>query len=86
MFKNYLKIALRHLRKQKGHAFINVAGLAVGMACCLLILLYVQHELSFDQYHQNKDRLYRLATRIPGAPFENGIATVNGPWGIAIKK
>ncbi len=86
MLKNYLKIALRNLRKQKGHAFINVAGLAVGMACCLLILLYVQHELSFDQYHQNKDRLYRLATRIQGATFENGIAKVNGPWGVAIKK
>ena len=86
MLKNYLKIALRNLRKQKGHAFINIAGLAVGMACCLLILLYVQHELSFDQYHHNKDRLYRLATRIQGAAFENGIAKVNGPWGIALKK
>lgn len=86
MFKNYLKIALRNLRKQKGHAFINIAGLAVGMACCLLILLYVQYELSFDQYHQNKNRLYRLATRIQGAAFDNGIAKVNGPWGIAIKK
>lgn len=86
MLKNYLKIALRGLRKQKGHALINIAGLAVGMACCLLILLYVQHELSFDQYHQNKDRLYRLATRIQGATFDEGIAKVNGPWGIAIKK
>ena len=86
MLQNYLKIALRNLRKQKGHALINLAGLAVGMACCLLILRYVQHELSFDQYHHNKDRLYRLATRIQGATFEEGIAKVNGPWGLAIKK
>jgi putative ABC transport system permease protein len=86
MLKNHLKIALRHLRKHKGHTLINISGLALGMACCLLILLYVQHELSFDQYHQNKDRLYRLATRIQGATFEEGIAKVNGPWGIAIKK
>jgi putative ABC transport system permease protein len=84
MLKNYLKIAARNLRKQKGQALINLAGLAVGMACCLLILLYVQHELSYDQYHQNKDRIYRLATRIQSASFD-GIAKVNGPWGIAVK-
>ncbi|MCG3121037.1 MAG: hypothetical protein ALAOOOJD_03971 [bacterium] len=84
MFKNYLKIAARNLRKQKGQTLINLAGLAVGMACCLLILLYVQHELSYDQYHQSKKRIYRLATRIQSASFE-GIAKVNGPWGIAVK-
>ena len=49
MLKNYLKIALRHLRKHPGYTFINVAGLAVGIACCLLILLYVQAELRVDQ-------------------------------------
>jgi len=85
MLKNYFKIALRSLVKQKGHAFINITGLAVGMACCLLILLYVHEELSFDQYHQNKDRIYRLATRVQGASYE-GIAKVNGPWGPAVKK
>lgn len=85
MFKNYLKVALRNLLKQKGHTVINLAGLAVGMACCLLILLYVQHELSFDDYHANKERIYRLATRMQGASFD-GIAKVNGPWGLAAKK
>ncbi len=85
MLNNYLKIAIRNLRKQKGHAFINLAGLAVGMACCLLILLYVQDELSYDQYHQNKNRIYRVATRMQGASFD-GIAKVNGPWGPALKK
>ena len=60
MLGNYLKIALRTLSKHKGYAFINIAGLAVGMASCLLILLYVQHELSYDRYHEKADQLYRL--------------------------
>lgn len=64
MFKNYLKIALRNLTRHKGFNFINIAGLAVGMACCLFILLYVRDELSFDQFHQNADRIYRVTREI----------------------
>lgn len=60
MFKNYLKIAVRNLLKHKGYSFINVAGLAIGLACCFLIVLYVQHELSFDRFHEKADRIYRL--------------------------
>ncbi|MCI0695038.1 ABC transporter permease [candidate division KSB1 bacterium] len=61
MFKNYLKIALRNLLRQKGYSFINIAGLAVGMACCLLIIFYVQDELSYDRFHENAERFYRVA-------------------------
>lgn len=61
MFKNYLKIAFRNLRKHKGYSVINIAGLAIGMACCALIMLYVQHESSYDRFHQHADRLYRVA-------------------------
>ena len=60
MLKNYFKIALRNLRRQKGYTFINVAGLAVGMACCLLIVLYVQNELAYDRHHDHADRIFRL--------------------------
>lgn len=60
MFTNYLKVALRNLRKQKGYAFISISGLAVGLACALLILLYVQDALRYDQYHENKERIHRL--------------------------
>jgi putative ABC transport system permease protein len=60
MLKNYLKIALRNLRRQKGHSFINIAGLAVGMTCVLLIMLWVQDELSFDRFHANAKTLYRV--------------------------
>ena len=60
MFKNYLKVALRNIRKQKAYAFINIAGWAVGMTVCILILLWVRQELSFDRFHPNADRIYRL--------------------------
>jgi len=50
MFKNYLKIALRNLRRHKGYTFINIAGLAVGMACCALMLLFIRQELSYDRF------------------------------------
>ncbi len=60
MFRNYLITALRNLRKYKGFSFINLLGLAIGMACCILILLYVRDELSYDRYHENADRIYRV--------------------------
>ncbi|KPL06726.1 hypothetical protein AMJ86_07405, partial [bacterium SM23_57] len=61
MFRNYIKTALRHIVRHKGYSFINIAGLAIGIACCILILLWVQHELSFDRYHENAPSIYRLA-------------------------
>lgn len=61
MLKNYLKIALRNILKFKGYSFINIAGLAVGMACCILIMLWVNDELSYDKFHQNQDRLFRIS-------------------------
>jgi len=61
MFKNHLKIALRNLKRHKGYSFINISGLAVGIACSILILLWVEHELSYDRFHENADELYRVA-------------------------
>lgn len=77
MFSNYLKIALRVLFKRKAYSFINIAGLAVGMACCILIMLWVQSELSYDNSHENGDRIYRLCMHANlggtelNAPFSN---------------
>ena len=59
---NYFKIALRRIRRHKGHSFINIAGLAVGMAACILILIWVQDELSYDKFHKNADQIYRINT------------------------
>jgi putative ABC transport system permease protein len=61
MFKNYFKIAVRNLMRKKFYSFINIFGLAFGMAIAILIALYVQYELSFDAYHKNADRIYRVA-------------------------
>jgi putative ABC transport system permease protein len=60
MFKNYLKIAARNLARQKGNAFINITGLAIGMTCSMLILMWVQHELSYDKFNMNVDDIYRV--------------------------
>jgi putative ABC transport system permease protein len=60
MFKHYLRIAARNFLKHKSYSFINVAGLAIGLACCFVIVLYVRHELSYDRFHANADRVYRL--------------------------
>jgi putative ABC transport system permease protein len=60
MFKNYLKTALRNLKKNAVYSSINVAGLAVGMACCILIMLYVLREISFDKFHRQADRIFRV--------------------------
>jgi putative ABC transport system permease protein len=60
MFKNYLKVALRNLKKYKFFSFINIAGLAIGMACCILILLWVQDEVSYDRFHEQSDNIYRV--------------------------
>lgn len=60
MFKNYLKITLRNIKRHKGYSFINISGLAIGMAVFILIYLFVQYELSFDRYHENADRIYRV--------------------------
>lgn len=63
MFKNYLKITWRNLLRQKGFSFINIVGLAIGMASAALILFWVQNELSYDQFHTKKDRLYEVYNR-----------------------
>jgi len=60
MFKNYLKIALRNFRKYKIYSFINIFGLSIGIACCLLILLFVKNEMTYDRFHEKTNRIYRL--------------------------
>jgi putative ABC transport system permease protein len=73
MLQNYLKVAFRHIRKHKGFSLINILGLAVGMACFILMMFYVRHELSFDRFHAKYDRLYRVIRAYhedPNFPFE----------------
>lgn len=69
MLKNYVKIALRALLKQKGYASINILGLAIGLACFILISLFIRFELSYDHFHEKADRIYRIANEFPGTYF-----------------
>ena len=60
MLKNYFKITIRNIIRYKGYSIINILGLAIGMACCILILMYVTDELSYDKFHEKSDRIYRI--------------------------
>ena len=67
MFKNYLTVAIRNLSRHKAYTSINVIGLAIGLACSTLILLYLQHEFSYDRHHNKADRIYKvfMSERLP---------------------
>jgi putative ABC transport system permease protein len=84
MFRNYLKIALRNLKKYPFISFTNIFGLTIGMTCCLLILAFIIHELSYDRYQPNADRVYRVARSFnnpeTGAQSLN-LSTVAPPFG-----
>jgi len=84
MFKNYFKSALRNMARRKGYSLINIIGLAIGMACCLLILMFVNDELNCDNYNENADRIYRIAGsyRYGGRDFQFG--TVSAPMAAAL--
>jgi len=60
MFRNYLKTSIRNLWKNRGYSFLNIAGLAIGIACAALIFLWVEDELTFDHYFSNRDNLYNV--------------------------
>jgi putative ABC transport system permease protein len=87
MIQHFFQIAWRNLLKRKFYSLINITGLAIGMACCLLISLYVKHELSYDQYHVKRDRIYRVLQTFrsvqngenPGAPVPTDFQV----WGCA---
>jgi hypothetical protein len=84
MFKNYLKVALRNIWRNKVFSFINVFGLALGLACSLLILLWVQDELRYDRFHANGNRLYRVLANVHWADL-NTFETTPGPLAELLK-
>jgi putative ABC transport system permease protein len=86
MFKNYLTVAVRNLMRHKAYALINIAGLSVGMACTILLLLWVQYELSYDRYHDNADRIFRVASRIEIGEMRGRYAVSNLPIGPALQR
>lgn len=82
MFKNYILVTLRHMRRHIGYTALNIAGLAVGLAVCLLILLFVRDEQQFDRFHEDADRIFRVTlTRADAEPeaAEEHMAPMFGP-------
>jgi putative ABC transport system permease protein len=86
MLKNYFKIAWRNLVKNKTFSIINIAGLAIGLACFLLIALYVLDELSYDRYNDKADRIYRIHSDIKMGNSDLHLAVTSDPMGAALKK
>ena len=86
MLRNYIKIALRNLWKSKGFSAINIIGLAIGLATCLLIMLFVLDELSYDRYNKKADRIYRVDGEIKFGGNHFVLAVAPDPMGPTLKK
>jgi len=86
MFLNYLKMVLRNIKRHKIYSFINIMGLAIGMACCILVFLYVHHELNFDRYHKDGERIFRIAQNIRKDAAELDTARVATPLIPAVRE
>jgi len=82
MLKNFISLSLRNIRKHIGYAVVNILGLSLGIACCVLIFSYVHHELNYDNYHQDADRIYRVEFyhhAQTGEFYSNSVAGPVGP-------
>ncbi|MFC1724780.1 ABC transporter permease [candidate division KSB1 bacterium] len=86
MFKNYLKTSFRNIKRQKIHSFINITGLAIGIACAILVYFYIRYELSFDKYHENAGRIYRLNLEMDYGDRIRTTARSSPPMGPALSE
>ncbi len=84
MLKNYLKIALRNIKKYKAYSFINIIGLAVGIVCCILISLYVLDELSYDKFNKNYSQIYRVEAEAKIEGRDLNMARTPAPLGATL--
>lgn len=81
MITNYFKTAIRNILRNKVFSLINILGLSIGMAACLLIMLWIQNELNFDKFHENRDKMYRVMS-YGQRYFDNGSETTPAPLGL----
>ena len=86
MIKNYFKTAIRNLLRNKTYAFINISGMAIGLAAFWLIVLYIADELSYDRYHQHSDRIYRIAQHAKWDKADLHLAVTSAPFAPALKE
>jgi len=73
MLGNYLKIAIRNMKRHLGYTFINTFGLAVGLTCFFLLMIYVRYELSYEKFHVRSDRIFRVANHLPGWNYKGSM-------------
>ena len=85
MFQNYLKIAVRNLLRNKAYSFINISGLSLGVACCILLTLYILDEYKVDKHHADLNNLYRITTEIKAESDFDKLATTSPPIAMAMK-
>lgn len=88
MLYNYFKIAVRHIVRDRAFAFINILGLAIGLACSILIALFVYDELTYEQSHEKSERIYRLACEyfLPNDGGSENMAVIGAPVGPVVKQ
>jgi putative ABC transport system permease protein len=79
LMASYFRVAFRKIKRQKGYSFINILGLTIGLSCFILIGLWVKEELSYDRFHQKKDRIYRLMNRLPNGSSTASVTYALGP-------
>ena len=84
MFKNYLKIAWRNLKKNKVFSFINIMGLTIGITCCMLIFLYIMNEFSVDSFHKDGDRIFRVMRAFEDNTSTKQVPYLSGPYAKAL--
>ena len=82
LLPNFVKTSIRSMNRNRGFAFLNIAGLTIGLASCLLMVLYINHELSFDKFHSKKDRIYRVLTHTKALESDGGGTNITTGWPI----
>jgi putative ABC transport system permease protein len=86
MLQNYLLTALRNLLRHKVFSFIHISGLSLGLACCMLIVLYTKDEVSFDRFHEKKDRIFRVTVTTTNDQETHKIGSTNMVVGPSFKE
>ena len=84
MLRNYFLVTLRNLLKNRLYSFINIAGLAIGIACCMLIVQFIRIELNYDKHHENGDQLYRVTTEFHLGDRDQKLAVTPSPFAKAL--
>ncbi len=86
MIRNYFLIAWRNLWKNKIFSAINIFGLSTGLACCILMFLFIQHELSYDKFNIQSKNIYRITSVMQGPADKSNLDVTPAPWAPLMKK